>query len=45
MEGKNLLIALIREHRTGWFENCHAKTEAEPIAVLTLDKWVEEWLW
>lgn len=45
MEGKNLLIAPIREPRSGWFENYQPKTDAEPLAALPVDEGVEEWVW
>ena len=45
LEGKNLVIASVKEPRAGWFEGYKPKADPEIFATLPVNEGSEEWVW
>ncbi len=45
LEGKNLVIASVKEPRAGWFEGYQPKADPEIFATLPINEGGEEWVW
>lgn len=45
LEGKNLLIAPIKEPRAGWFAGYQPDADSDAFAALPVDEGSGEWVW